>query len=418
MKIITLTKEEFDNFSNKHNYNTFFQSNDYAEFSKINDGYSTHYLGFVNQNNNLIGASLILYKTLFWGYKSAYAPRGFLFKYDDMDLVDDLTASLKRLLRKQKFIFITIDPPIIVSERDSEGKTIKSNTSINAILTNFKNNNYEHLGFNLYNESKIPRFSVSARLNSDGRIIYSSFSDDVKEKITYANNMAITVEEDKNLDVNKLGDFLKKVGIKRNKRYYQNLIDAFKRDNKVKIFYAKLDTVKYTKNANDLYAKEEEKNKALADIIQSGDNVKYNIQKAINDKIVSDKMLHTYKKDIVASTRLLKSFPNGLVCGVALTISESRGVNILFNYYDKAYERYHVEILMNYEIMKYFGKEGYQYINLGTVSGNFDKNSKYYYMLQNKIGFNSSILEYIGQFDIILNPTMYIIYKKKYKVVR
>lgn len=418
MKIVTLSKEEFEEFSNKNSLNTFYQSVNYANFAKNNNQYDAHYLGFVDNTNSLIGASLVLYKTLFWGYKAAYAPRGFLFKYDDATLVTDLTESLKRLLKKQKFIFITIDPPIVVSERDKDGNTIKSNPHINNILTNFKKNGFEHVGFNLYNESKLSRFNVSARLNSDARIIYNNFSTDVKEKINYANSMAITVSCDETCNINKFSDYIKSIGSKKSKKFLQNIYNAFSNDNKIKIFYAKLDTQKYTKNANDLYTKEEEKNNALGEIIQSGDNVKYNIQKAINDKMESDKLLHTYKKDIVASTRLLKNHPDGIICGAALTIQEAHGVNILINIFDEAYTRYNIDTMLNYEIMKYFGKENFQYINLGDVTGNFNSNSKFYPILTSKLGFNSSILEYIGEFDIVLNPTMYRIYKKKYNIVR
>lgn len=416
MRIITLTKDEFDNFSNRHSFNTFYQSSNYADFAKINDEYNTHYLGFVDSNDNLIGASLMLYKTLFWGYKCAYAPRGFLFKYDNDESIEDLVVSLKRLLHKQKFIFITIDPPIVASERDKGGNTIQFNNGVNHILNVFKRNNFEHLGFNLYNESILSRWNVIAKLNQDSRIIYNNFSNDVKEKITHANNMAITVGEDTTRNITDFLDYLKKIGMKKNLKYYHNLFNAFDKNRKAKIFYAKINTKKYTQSANTLYAKEEEKNKALASIIQSGDREKYNIQKAINDKIASDKLLHMYKKDIVNSTKLLKNFPDGITCGAALTIEESRGVNIIVNAVDKNYEESNIAQLLNYEIMKYFGKANYQYINLGAITGNFDRNSKYYPILETKLGFNSSVIEYIGEFNIILNPMMYKIYKKKYKL--
>ena len=228
--------------------------------------------------------------------------------------------------------------------------------------------------------------------------------------------MAITVGEDTTRNITDFLDYLKKIGMKKNLKYYHNLFNAFDKNRKAKIFYAKINTKKYTQSANTLYAKEEEKNKALASIIQSGDREKYNIQKAINDKIASDKLLHMYKKDIVNSTKLLKNFPDGITCGAALTIEESRGVNIIVNAVDKNYEESNIAQLLNYEIMKYFGKANYQYINLGAITGNFDRNSKYYPILETKLGFNSSVIEYIGEFNIILNPMMYKIYKKKYKL--
>ena len=414
MRIITLTETEFDNFSSKHKYNTYFQSSTYAQFAKDNDQFNIHYLGYVDENNKLIGASLMLYKTLFWGYKYAYSPRGLLIDYENHDVIDEVTRELKLLLKKQKFIFITIDPPIVASERDKNGEIIQFNNDVNRILNDFKNNNYEHFGFNLYNETKEPRWNVIAPLNRDGRILYNSFSDKIKEKIIYANNISLTVEEDLTQSINTFYDFIKKGYGKKGKKYFDNLYNTFGKNKKMKIFYAKLDTKKYAQNANKLYTLEEEKNLSLGNIIQSGDNIKYNIPKAINDKIASDKLLHIYKKDIVYSTKLLKSNPDGITCGAALTIEDAHGVNILINYTNPDYSKYNPDTVLTYEIMKYYGKMDYKYVNIGAVTGNFDSSSKYYPILESKLGFNSSILEYVGEFNMILNPTMYHIYKKKY----
>ena len=414
MKIITLSQEEFDNFSSNHKYNTYYQSSNYAEFAKNNDQYNIHYLGFVDEDDTLIGAGLMLYKTLFWGYKFAYAPRGLLINYENDELVKEISQELKKLLKKQKFIFIKIDPLIVASERDKNGKIIQFNNSVNRTLTTFKQNNYEHLGFNLYNESKLPRWNVVAKLNRDGRTIYNNFDPIIKERISYCNNIGFVVEEDTTNNIDNFYEFTKKALAKSGKKYFVNLFNAFGPSNKIKIFYAKLSTKKYTENVNKLYAQEEEKNIGLANIIQSGDSVKYNIQKAINDKLESDKLLHMYKKDIVTSTKLLKSNPEGIVCSVALTIEDAHGVNILVNYVNNDYAKYHSDALLIYEIMKYYGKLDYKYINIGAITGNFDSNSKYYPMLENKLGFNSSILEYIGEFNMIINPTMYKIYKRKY----
>ena len=415
MKIITLSKEEFENYSNKHKYNSYYQSTNYADYMEKNDGFNIHYLGFTDNSNHLIGASLVLYKNLFWGYKWAYAPRGFLFDYDDLNMVTELVQNLKRLLRKQKFIFITIDPPVVASERDKTGKIVQFNDNVNNILSNFKKNNFEHLGFNLYDESKLSRWNVIAKLNMDSRIMFNNFDNEIRDKINYSNSMAISVKVDEQCDINKFFDIIKKSNGKKTKRSFENLKNAFINDDKIKIFYCTLDTQKYTRNANRLYEKEEEKNNVLAEMIKSGDSIKYNIPKVVNDKVISDKLLHTYKKDIVASTKLLKSNPDGIICGVALTIADANGVNIVINYSTPEYEKYNPEAMLTYEIMKYYGSKNYKYVNIGAVTGNFDTNSKYYPLLLSKLGFNSSIIEYIGEFNIILNSFMYKIYKKKYK---
>lgn len=414
MKIITLKKEEFDNFSNNHKYNSYYQSSNYADFAVMNDQYSVHYLGFVDDSSRLIGAALLLYKPLFWGYKYAYSPRGLLIDYEDDAIVNEVTQELKKLLKKQKFLFVTIDPLIVASERDKNGKIIKFNNTVNRILTNFKQNDYDHLGFNLYNESKLPRWNVIAKLNNDGRTIYNNFDSMIKEKISYSNSIGIEFEEDIDKDIDKFYEIIKPAYGKRGKKYFTNLASAFGPSNQLKIFYAKLSTKKYVENVNKLYATEEEKNIELANIIQSGDTIKYNIQKAITDKMTSDRLLHNYKKDIVVSTKLLKSNPEGIICGAALVVEDAHGINILLNYSDKNYAQYNADTVLTYEIMKYYGKLGYKYINIGAVTGNFNSSSKFYPILESKLGFNSSILEYIGEFNMVFNPTMYSIYKKKY----
>ena len=414
MKIITLKKEEFDNFSSSHKYNSYYQSSDYANFAISNEQYNAHYLGFVDESDRLIGASLLLYKPLFWGYKYAYAPRGLLIDYENDTIVNEVTQELKKLLKKQKFLFITIDPLIVASERDKNGKIVKFNNSVNRILANFKQNNYDHLGFNLYSESKLPRWNVIARLNNDGRIIYNNFDSSIKEKISYSNSIGIVVEEDTDKDIDKFYDIIKPAYGKKGKKYFTDLSNAFGPNGKLKIFYAKLDTKKYVENVNDLYTSEEEKNIELANIIQSGDTAKYNMPKAITDKMASDKLLHAYKKDIVISTKLLKSNPEGIICGAALVIEDAHGVNVLINYSDKNYSKYNSDTVLTYEIMKYYGKLGFKYINIGAVTGNFNSSSKFYPILESKLGFNSSILEYIGEFNMVFNPTMYSIYKRKY----
>ena len=413
MNIITLTKEQFDSFASKHKYGSFYQSSQYGEFSKTNDHYEVHYLGFKDRNNNLVGASMMLYKTLFWGYKFAYAPRGFLIDYDNVLMINNIISSIKKLLKSQKYIFITIDPPVVLAVRDKAGNIIQTNNNVNMTLNSFKKNGFEHLGFNLYDESILPRWNVLAPLVPDARILYNNVGNEIKEKINYANNICLKVTQDTTYDINKLYELTKNKYNKKGIRYFQNLFSAFSNYNRIKIFYAVIDTKKYTENANRLYEKEEENNNRLANIIQSESNFQNNMQSIINEKIESDKMLHLYKKDVVASTKILKTNPEGLVCGVALVIEEGNGVNIIVNQKIKEYERYNADILLNYEIMKYYGKEGYKYINLGSITGNFDTTSKYYSLLLSKIGFNSSIIEYIGQFNIILNPLMYKIYLHK-----
>ena len=60
MKIITLSEERFTEFSNNHKNKSFYQTINYAKVMK-SEGYDYHLLGFTNNSNELIGATMILY---------------------------------------------------------------------------------------------------------------------------------------------------------------------------------------------------------------------------------------------------------------------------------------------------------------------------------------------------------------------
>lgn len=413
MRIITLKEDEFNNFAKKHKYESFCQTSNYANFKAQQENYDIHYLGF-EDNNNLVGAAMVIYKNLFWGYKYAYAPRGFLIDYTDTYLVNAVTQALKRLLYQQKFIFFKIDPPIIVSERDFNGNYIYQSETVNDILNTLQKNDYEHLGFNLYNESILTRFNVFAKLFPNAKTMYNSFDKDIRDNISFANKRAIKVFEDTTGDIDKFYDYIKKSYGRKGKRYFLNMYNHFSKTGDIKIFYAEIDTNAYAKNTNNLYNIELEKNEGLVKIIESGDS-KYDIERVINDKIESDKTLSIYKKDIITSTDMLRKYPDGILVGVSLVVTQKKGANILLNYESPEFKSFNVNEMMTFELMKYYANKNYKFINLGSVPGNFDPKSKYYNTLISKKGFNSSVIEYIGEFDLIINPMMYKVYKNKSK---
>ena len=61
MKIVKLNSSQFDKFASMHRYRNYYQTSMYANvMNKF--GYHTQFLGVVNDENKLIGATLLLYK--------------------------------------------------------------------------------------------------------------------------------------------------------------------------------------------------------------------------------------------------------------------------------------------------------------------------------------------------------------------
>lgn len=412
MKIITLEKNKFNKLAENNKYESYFQTSNYAELQR-DIGYNVHYLGFLDENNDLIGGAMCLYKKIFGKYSYAYIPRGLLIDYDNPYLVNKITNSLKKLLYKQNFIFVKIDPPIIISERDKNGKILYSNDTTQSILNTLTKNNYNHLGFNMYSETRLPRWNLIIKLNNDFDSMYNSFDDVIKEKLKSAEQNAVRLIEDSNGDIDKFCEFIKPSYEKSNKKYIQNLYKIFKSENKIDIMYSVLDSQQFVTNSNNLYNIEEEKNRSLASIISSSESYKYDIKKVISDKMISDKNLHKLKKDIVASTEFLKKYPEGKILAASLIIKHEKGVDCLFFHEDPNFTTYNGGALLISEITKKYSLLNYEYLNLGPATGNFDKKSPHYKRISSKLGFNTTIVEYIGEFDLIINPIMYKIYQYK-----
>ncbi|MBR6113459.1 MAG: peptidoglycan bridge formation glycyltransferase FemA/FemB family protein, partial [Bacilli bacterium] len=199
MKIITLTGNQFEDFAKKHKYRSYFQTLSYAKLMKT-DGYDYHLLGFLNNSNELIGASMILFKKIFFNYKIAYAPYGFLIDYTNSDIIEEITEKLKILLYKQKFLFLKINPRIECSKRDKDGNIISYNPEINDIMEILQKNDYIHNGFNNYFEDMKPRWNAVLKLTASNEKLYKDLDKQIRNKINKAKNCGVELKNDDDVD--------------------------------------------------------------------------------------------------------------------------------------------------------------------------------------------------------------------------
>ena len=101
MKVVNLNESQFDNFAINHKYRSYYQTSMYGNLIK-NFGYKVQYLGIINDNNKLVGATLIMYKEVFMKNKIGYAPRGILFNYDNVETIPEMVEVLKKAISKQR----------------------------------------------------------------------------------------------------------------------------------------------------------------------------------------------------------------------------------------------------------------------------------------------------------------------------
>lgn len=407
MKIVALTKEEFDEFSYKHKYSTYYQTSSYAETSRY-EGLNTFYVGFV-ENDELIGVTLFLYKTIYLYYKYAYAPRGFLIDYTDTKVVKNVTRGLINLLKKQHYAFIKIDPPIVCSERDKNGNIIYFSETINDILKTLKSNNYLHMGFNRYFENYKPRLNALVNLKDNIKSIYNKIDVEARQIIEESMNSGVEIILDPSANIEKLYKFVSLKNKKRRKRYYQGLYNNFSRNNAIDVFFVNVDTDKYLTNMKKLYDQESIENEELAKLVQDTSIIGKEKQDIINTKMKSDKDLNFYKNNLIYATKLNKTNPNKVIIGAAFTIKHNNGVELIIDSYLEEYLRFNPRYILIWELIKKYKQEGFLYLNLNAVVGEFDKENlgKYETLNIPKLSFDVSIMEYIGEFDLVINERIY-----------
>ena len=375
-------------------------------------GYHAQYLGIVNDENKLIGATLIIYKEVFMGNKMAYAPRGILFNYEDAASVKEMASKLKKTLGKQGFMLLRIDPYIPLTIRDSDGNIMNFNNQGNAIVDNLIKAGFSYRGKTLFFETEKPRWEALVILQRDIREIFAKLDKRTRNKIRRATNSGLIVEKDQNKDVNALYNF---VGHKDHKpiSYYKEICNKF--ESNVEIYYAKLDTESFLINSRRNYEKELDYNATLSEKIQNMSIDDRDRENYLNKKMESDKLITAYKSNLLSATDLLRSNPSGLVVAGAMVIKYDNAAFLITEGTDDQYGSLNAISLIKWQLINDYNSQGLKYINLNGIVGDFENKNEYSGLNESKLGFNSTITEYIGEFDIVLNNFSYNLYKKTNK---
>lgn len=408
MRIVKLSSSQFDRFTTTHRYRNFYQTSMYANVMR-KFGYDSQYLGITDDNNVLIGASLIIYKEVFMKNKIAYAPRGILYNYENQEDVKLLANTLKKSLGNEGFMLLRMDPYIPITIRDFEGNIINFNNKTDQIIENLEKSGFKYKGRNLFFETEKPRWESIVVLKRDLREISSKIDKRVRNKINKAMNSGITIVKDNNNNVNKLYTFIQKKE-KKPLSYYKEICNQFSSD--VEIYYALLNTEEFLINTRRNLEKEEEYNDTLKQRLQDVSITEKDKTPYLNKKMESDRLLTVYKENLEKSTELLKSNPEGIVIAGAMVIKYDNSAYIFVEGLDDKYGYLNANYLLKWQLIKDFNERGFKYINLNAIVGEFEEKNKYSGLNEAKLGFNSTVTEYIGEFDIILNSFSYNLYKK------
>lgn len=407
MKLVTLNQQQFNKYASSHRYRSYYQTSAYG-LSMLKLGYNVHYFGIVDGTNSLIGATMILYKEVFMNNKIAYAPRGILFDYSDSKKVKELAECLKNLLGKQGFMLLRMDPYIPISIHSNDGNLINMNNQESIILENLATAKFEYKGKNLFFENEKPRWEALVLLNKNEEVLFESFDKRTRNKIRRAKNIGIEVYNDTTKDIKDLYEFVGKKD-KKPIKYYEALVKNFGEN--IDVYYAKINTETFIINSRKMYENELLNNEQLAERIQQYAPNDRERQNTLNKKMESDKLVSSYKNNMLLATKLLKNHPEGILIGGALVIKYDNAAYIISDGYNEKFSSLNASYLIKWQMISDYNQQGLKYLNMNAVVGEFEKKNQYSGLNEMKLGFNTIVTEYIGEFDLILNNFAYNLFK-------
>jgi peptidoglycan pentaglycine glycine transferase (the second and third glycine) len=412
MVFTKLTEKEFDQFSFSHEQGSFYQSSSWAKIKK-----STNWIPFyygIKENNEIIAGSLILKKQLFTGFSFFYAPRGFFIDYKNKVVLNYFVDELKKVAKKEKAIFIKIDPYVKYVDRDTLGNIKENSNKQDKIINNLKDEGFKHLGFSLFMEGLQPRWAMVLDLkNKTSEDIYKNMERNTRNIVNTNEKNGITTKEISIEDLEIFKHIMDHTAdrrhfIDRPLEYYKTILESFKEN--ATILIAEFDF----KEFKEKLQLELENNKQMLvqkekDLIEK--EGKINVVKT-NERIeFFKKEIDRLNKKISHIDSLILTEGEKVIMGGTLFISHGSEVLALFGGAYSKYKEFFPSYTVYWNMIQKLIEQKYNKYNFYGITGNFeDKKHELYGLYEFKKGFGCEVEEYIGEFDLIISKSKFFLY--------
>lgn len=403
-----ISKEEYEEFVQSSKYGHFMQSYDFGQIRKEKN-FIPHYVG-LKENNKLVCAALLLEKKLLMGYSYLYSPRGYVIDFNNKELVNTFTNYLKEHAKKNKIIFIKIDPAIKLHTIDIDGNIIdgENNEELVKYLTSI---GYKHLGYNLGFEKEQPRFTFRINMDMSWDEVYNNMHPTTKKILNKGNQYNLDVYIGDKKDMNDfyltMIETAKREGIIQSPiKYYELFYEEFNKDDLSDIYVVKV-------NIKNLIKSFENKIQGVKDNIEelSNDEKHKNKSKAQNKINDLNNQLDKLYKDL---EEIKKIKQEEVVLSSIITVKYGDKVWTVHGGNNSLLMNLNANYLLYYTIMKDAYDKGYKCLDCFGTCGiaNPDKSNPIYGIHNFKKRLGGEYTEFIGEFDLVINKFMYTTYKK------
>ena len=419
MDLVELNEKEFKKIADKSEQISFHQTKNWANLKKIN-GWDSHYIG-LKDNNKIVCASLLLSKTLpIIKKKMFYSPRGFLIDYTNKDLLKEWTTKLKEYVKKQKGIFIKIDPYVSYQERDNNGQIVENGKENKQVHKNLIDLGYKHFGFNLYQDTLQPRWiHIIDTKNKSLEDIDKDMESKTRQILRKNERSGIVCREIEKDELKLFKDIMSKTAdrrefIDRPFSYYEAMWDNLHDDGILKIIIGEIDFNIFENNTKEELKSHED---ALSQRIYNHDNnlLKMNEKKYESSNKQDEESIERLKKQIDKIEEYKKEFGEKKTLGTILFLIYGNEVLSLFGGTDDNLMQFQSAYTVHYAGVKYAIEHGYKRYNFYGITGDFRTENPLYGLYLFKKSFGGHVVELVGEYDLIVSKFWYYAYKIAFK---
>lgn len=407
-----ISKNEFNEFSCNSQMGTFFQSTYWGEL-KSSTGWKHFYVGY-KKEGKLVAASLLLAKKVpIVGYMF-YSPRGFLIDYNDSKLLAEFILEIKKFVKKNKGFLIKINPYLEYQKRDINGDIVGEHNNED-IINKLEQLGFKHNGLTVtYGKDLEPRWiSVLDVKNKTEKNIVDEMRRTTRSSINAADKYGLKLVEIKRDKLNEFKLLMDSTGerrgfVNRPLSYYEKMFDSFEENIKVMLVELDLDAclLKLQNTIDDLVVEKEK----LININKDRDKGKIN---EIDKQLKASNKKKNEINELIENN-VTKSKTITIAGGLFMTFGKQ--VVSLFGASYEEYMKYRAQSFLNFEMIKFAIENKYDKYNFYGITGDFSESSPMFGLFDFKRGFNSNVVELIGEFNCILDYKKFKLYKRIKKI--
>lgn len=389
--IRNLDSEIFRQWNETHPIGEILQSEEWGKFKS--KGEWTYELLGLSDDGKLVGACMLLKRKLPVISKYMYyASRGFLCDYTDQRVVKEFTNALVKHVKKHKGIFLKIDPCIEYREHDVDGNLLEEGFNNQQIIDYLINLGYKHKGISLNFDGIQPRFVYQLPLIGTLDEIMSRFHHKTRYNIKLATKKGVEIIEGNRNDLVDFERIMRITGerdgfITRKLSYFEEMYDCLYPAGKLKLYLAKYN-VREALKINEETLKHEVESK-----------------KPDQNRITK---LQSENEEL---KQLVTNHEDGIIVSGTLMLINGKTAVYLYGASDNLYRNVMPNYLIQWKMIQDAYQMGCTLYDFRGISGDLSEDNHLYGLFRFKRGFTGRFVEFIGEFDYVIDPLLYVCFE-------